>query len=149
MVSPELLRRHSVFRDASDESLRRLAMAGEEKTLEPGAVLFRDGEPAHHLYIIIKGEVDIVHVLNDDSSSTVDTLVAGDLLAWSAVVEPFRMTATAVAKRLTVVLAVTAAVVRELCEADRALGYGVMLEVTKVLSHRLQGARVQLATVGP
>ena len=75
-----------------------------------------------------------------------DTLVAGDLLCWSAVVEPFRMTTNGVVRRATRLLVIESRTLRELCESDVALGYSVMLEVAKVMSHRLHGARVQVAT---
>ena len=35
-----------------------------------------------------------------------------------------------------------------LCEQDRLLGYRLMTKVAELLADRLEGARVQLATVG-
>ncbi|MCP3981818.1 MAG: cyclic nucleotide-binding domain-containing protein [bacterium] len=146
MVSTEVLRRQPVLRGGSEESLRQLAMVSGQRDYEAGAMLFHDGARADQFYVIARGEVDIRYTLNSGEQSTVDTLVAGDLVGWSAVVEPFRMTADCVARRETRVLEIDAVMLRELCESDVGLGYGVMLQVATVLSHRLQGARVQLAT---
>jgi CRP-like cAMP-binding protein len=146
MISPETLRRYPVFSGASDYSLRRLATNAEQLGYAAGETLFNDGEPADRLYIVVSGEADIRYDLNDGSQRTVDTVVGGDLLGWSALVEPRRMTAHCVARVDTEVISIDASQLRDLCDADKNLGYGVLLEVASCLSHRLQGARVQLAT---
>jgi CRP-like cAMP-binding protein len=148
MISPETLRRYPYFNAADDETLKALAMASEEIDIGTGEYLFRDGEPADRLYVLTEGEVDIQYVLQNGERRTVDTRVAGDLVVWSALVAPFKTTANGVAKRPTRAVAVNALKLRELCERDRELGYGLLREITLVMSHRLQGARVQLATVG-
>ena len=40
---------------------------------------------------------------------------------------------------------IDAAKLRELCDRDPQLGYQLVLQVAKLLAHRLEGARVQLA----
>jgi hypothetical protein len=42
---------------------------------------------------------------------------------------------------------IDAAKLRELCARDPRLGYQLALQVAKLLAHRLEGARVQLAAV--
>jgi len=147
MVSPEALRRYPYFKAATDESLRELAMLCEEKRFAPGQFLFRDHEPAEHVFILTQGEVDIQYELQGEEHRTVDTRVSGDLLVWSAIVHPYRTTAFGVATRPTTALAIDALKLRELCEKDHELGYDLFKEVAHVMSQRLQGARVQLATV--
>jgi CRP-like cAMP-binding protein len=148
MISPEVLRRYPFFSAASEATLKELAMAGEPMTFESGEFLFHDGDPADRMLLLTEGEVDIQYVLQDGQSSTVDTRVAGDLVVWSAVVAPFKITANGVARRLTKVVAIDALKLRELCDRDLELGYNLMREIAQVMSQRLQGARVQLATVG-
>ncbi len=148
MISPEVLRRHAYFAGGGDETLKELAMAAEELSFEEGQVLFREGEPANHLYILTKGEVDIQYQLATGEHRTVDTLVAGDLLVWSALVRPYRITALGIARRPSRVISIDARKVRELCDRDRELGFSLMNEVARTTSHRLEGARVQLATKG-
>lgn len=146
MISPEVLRRYPYFSGAGEETLKELAMSSEEMTFGAGDVLFREGEPADHLYILTKGEVDIQYGLNTGEHRTADTLVAGDILAWSALVRPYRVTALGVARRAGQVISVDARKLRELCDRDRELGFSLMNEVARTASHRLEGARIQLAT---
>jgi len=147
MISPELLRRYPYFVDVDEESLKQLAMIAEEKTVPAQSVMFREGDPASHLAIIVQGEVNIQYVLGDGSLRTVDTLVQGDLLMWSALVEPYRATAMGTAVQDTRLVRIDAASLRALCNQKPLLGYRLMTQVAKLLAHRLENARVQLAVV--
>lgn len=102
--------------------------------------------PATSLYIITKGEVDIQYVLGNGEHRTVDTLVDGDLLCWSALVEPYKTTANGIARKETHLVAISGDRLRALCVADPALGYRLLTQIARLLAHRLEGARVQLAT---
>jgi len=147
MISPELLRRYPYFAGIDEESLKQLAMIAEEKTVPVNTVMFREGDPASHLSIIVKGEVNIQYILGDGELRTVDTLVDGDLLLWSALVEPYKATALGTTTRETHLARIDAAKLRLLCEQEPILGYRLMTQVAKLLAHRLEGARVQLAVV--
>jgi len=147
MISPEILRRYPYFAGINDESLKQLAMIAEEKTVRANTVMFREGDPASHLSIILKGEVNIQYVLGNSELRTVDTLVDGDLLMWSALVEPYKTSATGTTTKETHLARIDAAKLRMLCEQEPILGYRLMTQVAKLLAHRLEGARVQLAVV--
>jgi CRP/FNR family transcriptional regulator, cyclic AMP receptor protein len=147
MISPELLRRYPYFAAVTSESLKQLAMIAEEKCVKAGTVLFREGDEAAHLSIIVSGEVNIQYLLGSGELRTVDTLVAGDLLGWSAIIEPYKYTAICTTTKDTDLVRLEAAKVRELCEQDTLLGYRLASQTAKLLAHRLEGARVQLAAV--
>lgn len=146
MISPEVLRRYPYFATVSDETLKAVAMMAEEKTIPAGTEMFREGDPATSLYIITKGEVDIQYILGNGEHRTVDTLVDGDLLCWSALVEPYKTTANGIARKETHLVAIRGDRLRALCVSDPALGYRLLTQIARLLAHRLEGARVQLAT---
>jgi len=147
MISPEILRRYPYFASIDDESLKQLAMIAEEKSVPADSVMFREGDPASHLSVILKGEVNIQYVLGNGELRTVDTLIEGDLLMWSALVEPYRATALGTTTKPTQLVRIDAAKIRQLCEKNPMLGYRLMTQVAKLLAHRLERARVQLAVV--
>ena len=147
MISPELLRRYPYFAGIRDESLKQLAMIAEEKSVPAGTVMFREGDPATHLSVIIKGEVNIQYMLGNGELRTVDTLVEGDLLMWSALVEPYKATGQGTATKDTLLARIDGAKLRQLCDREPILGYRLMTKVAKLLANRLEGARVQLAVV--
>ena len=122
MISPEMLRRYPYFADVSEESLRQVAMISEEENVAAGAVIFCEGDKADDLYIIAEGEVDIQYTLGSGEQRTVDTAVAGELIMWSALVEPFRSTAIGTARQATKLVAIKGEKLRDLCEKDHDLG---------------------------
>ena len=148
MISPEMLRRWPYFAGISEESLKAVAMIADEKAVAAGAHMFSEGDPADALNIIVKGEVNIEYVLGTGDRRTVDTLVEGDILGWSALVEPYKYTAVGTATKPTQMITISAQKLRDLCEKDPQLGYQLTTQIAKLLAHRLEGARVQLAAIG-
>lgn len=147
MISPEVLRRYPYFAGIQDESLKQLAMIAGEEAIPADTVMFREGDTAGHLFVILKGEVNIQYILGNGELRTVDTLVEGDLLMWSALVEPYKATALGTTTKETHLVHIDAAKLRLLCEKEPMLGYRLMTQVARLLANRLEGARVQLAVV--
>ncbi len=145
MISPEILRRYPYFATVRDESLKEIAMMAEEVTVPAGQRMFNEGDPANALYIITRGEVDIQYLLGNGEYRTVDTLVDGDVLVWSALVEPYRTTGFGTTTKTTQLVKIAAGKLRDLAERDPQVGYRLLVQVAKLLGHRLEGARVQLA----
>ena len=145
MISPERLRRYTYFAPVGEENLEQLAAIAKEKWIPAGENLFYEFDPANYLYVIVEGEVDVHYTLGNGEQPTADTLTDGDLLAWSALVEPYRMTATATAVMDTRVIAIRAVEFRALCGRDPKLGRCLMTQVVKLLANRLVGAQLQLA----
>jgi CRP-like cAMP-binding protein len=145
MISPEVLRRFSCFAPISEESLKAVAMMARAECLKAGNRLFGEGDPADCMSIIVDGTVDIQYHLANGDLRTVDTLIAGDIVGWSALVEPYKMTGTATASKDTNLIMVDAKPLRTLCERDPLLGYRLLKQVARLLADRLNAARVQLA----
>jgi len=146
MISPEQLRRYPYFANISEEALREVAMISDEATAEVGQTLFKEDDLADTMYILGDGEVDLKYTLGDGQQRVVDTLVAGDLLVWSALVEPYRCITTGVARKPCKLISINGPKLRALCEQNKDLGYRMLISVTQCLATRLEGARVQLAT---
>jgi CRP/FNR family transcriptional regulator, cyclic AMP receptor protein len=145
MISPEVLRRYPYFASIGEDSLKAIAMMAVEKSIAAGSQLFCEGDPAESLSVIVTGQVEIHYILGNGERRTVDTLVEGDLLMWSALVEPYKATAVGIASKPTRLVSIEAKRLRGLCDKDPMVGYRLMTQVAKLLAHRLEGARVQLA----
>jgi CRP/FNR family cyclic AMP-dependent transcriptional regulator len=148
MISPERLRRFSHCAQAPDEMLKKVAMISEGRVFKKGEHLFGEGEPADYLMFLEQGEVNILYHLGDMSEAVVDTLVAGETLAWSALLTPYKLTATGVGRVDGSLIAVKAPELRALCQENPKYGYQLMMEVAKTLRSRLEATRVQLAAKG-
>ena len=145
MISPERLRKQPHCAGAPDDLLRKVAMLTAERPFRKGEALFEEGGRATHLLFLEAGEVNIVFTLGSGNEVTVDTLVAGDVLAWSALLEPHVLSARGVGRSDGMCLAVEAEGLRKLCAEHPAYGYLMMTQVAQTLRDRLTATRVQLA----
>jgi CRP/FNR family transcriptional regulator, cyclic AMP receptor protein len=148
MISPELLRRYPCFAEASEDLLKEVAMISDQITVPAGTTLFREGDPADRLYIVLEGTIDLKCKLGDDQLRTVDQLGVGDLVVWSVLVAPHRCTATGSVRKDAKLIAIKGEALRALCAVNHNLGYSMLSEFARVLASRLEGTRIQLATVG-
>ena len=152
MVSPELLRRYRLFGGLTAEELAGVAMITREACFADKAVIFSDGNPATHVYMLESGVVELVHhIVVDDRTVPVQvgSIPPGEPFGWSAFVEPYRLTATAQCKGPVKAIVIEAAELRAMSEANCHLGYTIMKKIAGVLAERLSYSRVQLAACRP
>ncbi len=149
MISPELLRRFPFFADFSPEELKRLAMLGEEQPLSTGQLLFTEGEHVDRLYFLIEGEVDIMLTLGEREvvPTPLSTVPSGDVLGWSALIEPHLYTASAQATRPGRVVAFDgSALARDAAATPHFYGT-FMKKLAQTISTRLKDTRTQLLSL--
>jgi len=158
MISPEDLRRYPHFAGIGDDCLAEAAKISEEKDFQAGETIFEEsanliakskiyekGIEATHLMILTRGSVDIALTLGSGEKAVVGTLVGGDLMAISALIPPYPLTAAGIAKQDGGCIQIQAAPLRRICEANPMLGYRLIQSVAKGLMSRLQSTRVELA----
>ena len=147
MVSPELLRRFAFFGGFSDEELKQLAMASREQAVSAGEVLFTEGNHADNLYFLAEGEVEILNRSSgSEAAIALSSLPAGELLGWSAVIEPYIYTATARATRPGRVIVFASTELEKLMANDHFYGL-LMKKIAQVIGHRLKDTRIQLLSL--
>jgi CRP/FNR family cyclic AMP-dependent transcriptional regulator len=151
MVSPELLRRFPFFAGLTDEEIKSIAMISEEEMYEANTFIFRERDKAKKLFVLMEGTVDIMVDTDEEGlqHETVSTLTPGDVFCWSAVVEPFTLTASGFAATPVSVIAVDGAGLRAMFELDCYLGYNILQKAAQVISNRLKGTRIQMLSLVP
>ena len=145
MVPIEELRKYFEAADVSPSTLESLARISSTRELVAGEILFREHEISEYLYVIVSGQVDVQYLLKSGKRKSFDILGPGDFLVWSAVIKPHKTVSIGICRAKTEVIAIEAAPLRELCEADCRFGYRLMSQLAQSLRHRLKGARRQLA----
>jgi CRP/FNR family cyclic AMP-dependent transcriptional regulator len=147
MISPELVRRYSFFGGFTAKELKELAIAGNERTFEPGETLFAEGDRADHLYFLAEGEVEtLVHGEGEAENIPISTLPAGEPVGWSAVIEPHVYTASARSTRQSKVLIFGRDELARLLE-DAHFAALLMRKVAEVVSRRLRDTQLQLVSL--
>ena len=128
-----------------DESMAAL-VAGCARTVHfrPGQHLFREGQQADTFYVVRHGRVALQVTAPAGPPVVVDTAHDDDVVGWSWLVPPYRWTFDALATEETSAIAVDGACLREKAAADPTLGYALLQRVVKVMSARVQSARVRL-----
>ena len=145
MIWLQEFHRYPYFASLSDQKLDALAAFSSVRKFKAGDRLLEEGETASHLIIIKSGEVDIIYRLGDGREVVAESSISGDVIAWSAVLAPYKLTASAVGSKDGELIQIEGKGLREMCEADTALGYQLMTEIARGLRDRLTGLRVQLA----
>ena len=115
------------------------------KTVPPGAVIFREGDPQDDLYIVLEGRVALEIYVPGQGRVRLLTLEPGEVFGWSSVVPQVRRrTATAVALVPCRLAAVDAPALLRLCGEYPELGCIVMRRLNHVIAKRLLTTRLQL-----
>lgn len=124
--------------------LRELADAAMETQFAAGQHIFREGDHAHRFYLIEDGKVAL-QTHSGGHPVPIATLGPGEVLGWSWLFPPYCWHFDAWAEADTRTVAFEATRLRDLCEADKALGYELMKRMAGVLVQRLQSTRLKLA----
>jgi CRP/FNR family cyclic AMP-dependent transcriptional regulator len=125
--------------------LRAISEASTLQTFKAGEKLFEEGDQATSLMIVKSGEVEISYRLRDFRKAVAEFAVKGDVVCWSAILAPYRLTATAVGSKDGELLVIDGTTLIGLCEQDAVLGYHLMTAIAKGLRERLTGLRMDMA----
>ena len=80
------LPRIPLFNDLSAEQTSMLMSAFETFKCSPGTVIFEQGDPSQHLYLILRGKAIISYKPYDGPRIILTRIKDGDVFGWSAVV---------------------------------------------------------------
>jgi CRP-like cAMP-binding protein len=151
MISPEILRRFALFAGVDPADLKEIAMLGDEISFSEGQWVFHEKEDADALYLVQSGTIDLKINLDEAGKRQADlsTPTTGDVLGWSALVEPYIYTLSAVATSAVTLVKLDAEGLRRLMSEDAELGYLIMGRLAKALGERLTSLRIQFVSLIP
>ena len=151
MISPELLRRYPFFRALDDTQLKTIAMLAEEVFIDPDQHIFEADQAADRFYFLITGSIDLFYITDDASAPDhKKSLYVGHLnpeepFGISALIEPYRYSATAITNSLCRIIKIEGNGLREMCKADVPGALTLMSHIAQIAMSRLNETRVQLA----
>ncbi len=151
MVSPEILRRYPFFGFLDHEQLAEIAMLTEEVTVPRNHILFTINDKAEALYFLQTGSIDLHYVVVDEhlpelsKDFHIGTINPEEVFSISALIEPHRLTSTAVTTTDCTLLKIDAVRLHQLCEKDPRLACGMQKKVAQTALERLHATRILLA----
>ena len=135
MAHEELLARTDFFADAPSSVISEVAAHGADLPLIRGDVLFREGDTADSLYLVVSGRVAIAIANPIDHRETVVALMdAGDLFGEMSMLDDGNRSAMARALEPSVVFSIPFDPVVKAFRSDPGLLWGV----TRLLARRLR-----------
>ncbi len=140
----EIVAESPVFQGLSRDQLELIAGCAQNVGFEPGARLFREGEPADTFYLVRKGRVSLSAHAPGRGVIVIETLDPGEVAGWSWLFPPYVWHFDASAVDEVRAVSFDGACLRGKCEADPALGYALMGRFASVMIDRLQHTRLRL-----
>ncbi|MBN2044742.1 MAG: Crp/Fnr family transcriptional regulator [Anaerolineales bacterium] len=150
MISPETLRKYSFFGFLKDAEFEDVAMIADEVNFDAGETVFEIDTEAGFVYLLAEGEVDLHYsvvdsVVSDKSKEFyVGIINPGEPFGLSALMEPFRYTATCTTTKYSKAIKVDAKKLLVLAAEKPALGYALMTMIAKTVFERLGVVRMEL-----
>lgn len=149
MISPETLRRFTLFAGLEPEMFKELAMLSDEVSLKTGDWLFHEGDDADWLYLVISGSIDLKIALDasGERQEDLETIVAGEAIGWATFVEPHQYTLSAVAASDVSLVKMNGKNLRNLMTQNPEIGYNLMCHVAQAIAKRLNDLRVRFVSI--
>jgi CRP-like cAMP-binding protein len=143
----EILEEVYFLHDLPPEYVEQIAKVARLRDCNALKVVFREGEPAQRVYLIATGNVTLEMCAPSVGCKRIMTVGPGELLGWSGLLGPARLTATARTLEATQLVEIEAAQLLSMCERNPALGYELMRRAMRAVSARLNATRMQLIDV--
>jgi CRP-like cAMP-binding protein len=132
-----------LFKGVSQRFITRIANGAEEQTCEKNSIIFKRGEEASNFYVLASGDVHIdIGAMSEEETLAIDR--PGEVFGWSALVEPYRYTATARCIKDTKVIKVSRDLLETAIKEHPDEGLAVLKNLTAIIAGRLRYAYQQL-----
>ena len=148
MISPELLRRYTIFAELNDEQLKAIAMISNENTYPVETNIIDENSPAKKLFLIKEGEIDLIYSGGGEGAFTyvvVGTITPGEILGVSSLIEPYEYISSAKVISQARVIEIDAPTIRALMEVDPKLGCILLRNISTAVMERLKYTQIELA----
>jgi CRP/FNR family transcriptional regulator len=146
MATPEMLAEFDLFRDVSPDVLSEISGICETTKMEKDGFVFREGDTADKLHLLISGSIALrVNLTSRPDSVTVSFINAPHkTIGWSGVVAPNHYTATAYCEEDTELISIPSDKFMSILDRNPEAGYKIMLRITQIISDRLRNSRQAL-----
>ncbi len=147
MEKIEILKRCLVFRELDEEQLKVIADMATAEVYEVGESLGKQGRRQEKVFIIEDGLVGIYLELGPMMHRQIQAASNLELVCWSGVLPPHRMSSTVRAIETTKVLAFEGKEFGQACQTNPQIGYKIHRGIAQTIVNRLNNAYTQLMGV--
>ncbi len=148
MVSVEWLKKTELFEELKEHQLGALLQGATVRSYPEGETIFLQGEEANHLYLLIKGSVD----LTVKSQEKLDLMTSkiekeGAVFGTASLMEPFHYNVSALCLKSSEVLILDAPLIRKEMKEDPEMGLAIMKKLAFIYFNRLNDLRAGVSNL--
>lgn len=136
-----------LFKDVDELILRLLEPLFEPFECSTGTVIFEQGDPAHFLYLILDGIIEVLYKPYDGPALTITNLVPGSIVGWSAAVGNATYTSGAICKEDCQAIRMSGRDLHKLCAKEPEAGRIILNLLAESVSPRWHDAHSQIQTL--
>ena len=133
-----------LFKDLDTNILQQLEPLFEPYSCPAGEIIFEQGDPAHFLYLILKGLVEVRYKPYDGPPITITNLEQNSIIGWSAVIGNTTYTSGAVCKEDCQAIRMSSRDLHGLCAREPEAGRIILNLLAESVSSRWQDAESQI-----
>ncbi len=143
-VETEMLRQNPLLSGLRDSELALVARRSRLRTLEAGARVYNENEAATDVFLVDQGRLALLVEVGQGRQAMQGTVGRREICGIAAMLSPAVHSETARCLEQTTVIAIPAALLKELCLKDCRVCQMVMEKIATVVSTQLKDARFQL-----
>jgi CRP-like cAMP-binding protein len=132
-----LLRRLPAAASLSRHESARLARQARERDLAPEEILFRQGDPAEHMYLVLAGSLLVRAVLPGGEELTLGRVFPGDVVGEMGLLECSPRSGTLVCEREAVLLVIDRVTWNAMLAEDDAIASWLLERCAEGLARRI------------
>ena len=138
---------HPFFEGLESGYLKLLVGCASNVRFPADAYLFREGEEAHHFYLIRQGKIALEIYAPHCPPILVETLEEGDILGFSWLLPPYTWRFDARVIEPARAIALDGKCLRTKCDENHDLGYELLKRFSNIMDQRLAATRLQLLDI--
>jgi len=137
----------TIFKELDEDQIGLLRPLFEVISCQAGTAIFKQGDPAEFLYLVINGKVDMSFKPYDGIPMTISHVGRGGLFGWSSVVGSDNYTSTASAIEDVKAFRVQGSELRRFCLEHPEAGKVILERLADGVSSRWADARKQVKSI--
>ncbi len=138
----KFLHEYPLFSGLNEDQMQAVMQVCREECFVPDAILFKEGEPAEEIFVLVEGEVEETFTVDEAKLSLLRPVGVGEIIGCPALVPPYTQNCTARSLNEIEVLAIDAAGLRELFAEDCQIARLIQQHVIEALLERIGKMRV-------
>jgi len=136
-----------LFKGLDADTLQMLEPLFEPYSCSADAIIFEQGEPAHFLYLILEGTIEVLYKPYDGPPITITTVTEGSIVGWSAAVGNSVYSSGAVCKEDCQAIRMSSRDLQKLCGKEPEAARLILDRLADSVSGRWQDAKGQIQTL--